>query len=108
MTTMPALAERAHYYSTACLHMKHIDCRGTCKFCSRPCGCDCHNYQSAPAAAGDQPTEEHTMSSTHDPNTEPDPPTRAEADADERDDQRDETQYDPDDVHPDAGAGRPY
>lgn len=76
------LAERAHYFSTACLHLKHGECRGTCKFCSRPCGCECHR---SPAPAGR--STEDTMNSTYDPNDEPDPPTRSEADDDERNDE---------------------
>lgn len=75
-----ALAERAHYYSTACLHLKHGECKGTCKFCSRPCGCECHK---SPATAG-RATEKNTMS-TYDPNTEPDPPSRGDVDPDEPD-----------------------
>lgn len=74
-----ALAERAHYYSTACLHLKHGECRGSCQFCSRPCGCECHK---SPAPAG-RATEENTMSSTYDPNTEPETPGRGDTDPDE-------------------------
>lgn len=34
---------RVHWYtSTACLHLLHDRCRETCKFCSRPCLCKCH------------------------------------------------------------------
>lgn len=91
-----ALAERAHYYSTACLHLKHGECRGTCKFCRRPCGCECHK---TPAPAGPT-TEEHTMTDTYDPNTEPDRPSSGDADPDEPDTESgqtgyEETQYDP-------------
>jgi hypothetical protein len=31
------------YFSTACLHEQHKDCRMVCKFCPSPCRCDCHD-----------------------------------------------------------------
>lgn len=31
------------YFSTACLHERHDDCRMVCKFCPSPCRCDCHD-----------------------------------------------------------------
>ena len=30
------------YYSTACHHGRHTDCRATCKFCDEGCICNCH------------------------------------------------------------------
>lgn len=30
------------YLSTGCLHLKHTQCRLTCKFCPARCVCDCH------------------------------------------------------------------
>jgi hypothetical protein len=40
--TVEALAQVAHYYSTACLHQLHDQCRLTCKTCGDPCRCACH------------------------------------------------------------------
>jgi len=31
-----------HYVSTYCLHDLHADCRLTCKHCTSPCRCSCH------------------------------------------------------------------
>lgn len=31
-----------HYWSTACVHLKHDECRLTCKFCATACVCGCH------------------------------------------------------------------
>lgn len=67
MTSTVLLAERVHYYSTACLHTKHDQCKGDCKFCHRPCGCSCHT-ESAPA---DDETEE-AVPTMYDPDQEPD------------------------------------
>lgn len=36
----PACGHR--YWSTACLHQEHGQCRLTCKFCHQLCGCGCH------------------------------------------------------------------
>jgi hypothetical protein len=30
------------YFSTACQHGRHGDCRLTCKWCDEPCRCACH------------------------------------------------------------------
>lgn len=30
------------YFSTACLHGAHADCRRACKFCGEACICNCH------------------------------------------------------------------
>jgi DNA-binding XRE family transcriptional regulator len=31
-----------HYWSTYCIHLRHPDCRLTCKMCDAPCRCPCH------------------------------------------------------------------
>jgi hypothetical protein len=33
---------RMHYFSTACYHDLHSECRHACKFCDAPCRCLCH------------------------------------------------------------------
>lgn len=73
------LVEHA-YLSTACLHGEHGYCQsdrcGTkvpavCKFCSAPCGCDCHRPESGrerspePAACGCPITLETTRVTRH-------------------------------------------
>lgn len=30
------------YLSTACYHLKHEECRVTCKYCPEQCMCRCH------------------------------------------------------------------
>ncbi len=42
------------YTSTACLHLKHGECRKKCKFCVALCGCACHGATS-PASALQNP-----------------------------------------------------
>lgn len=37
-----------HYTSTACWHELHNQCRKTCKFCEKPCLCDCHEDDDDP------------------------------------------------------------
>lgn len=37
---------RRHYYSTACIHERHLECRRTCKFCDRLCLCECHAWNA--------------------------------------------------------------
>lgn len=66
MTSTVLIAERAHYYSTACLHRKHDRCPLQCEYCMRTCMCSCH---ISPAPAG-EPTEDQPMS-TYDPDAEP-------------------------------------
>lgn len=87
MTTLPAMAERSHYYSTACVHLKHDKCKGKCGYCGRPCNCSCHTGP-VPNPVPGEPKEE--AMSTNDPSIESDQPTRTEADNDERDDERDD------------------
>jgi hypothetical protein len=87
MTSTTLLAERVHYYSTACLHTKHDQCKGDCKFCRRPCGCSCH---TASADAGAE-TEE-AMSTAFDPDQEPAEETLGDV-AEESED--DETEVEP-------------
>jgi hypothetical protein len=36
-----------HYTSTYCIHGRHGDCRLTCKVCSAPCQCSCHDTNPA-------------------------------------------------------------
>lgn len=57
MAEITALAGRAHYLSTACLHAHHGDCKGTCKWCDAICRCTCHTTPpaDAPAPATDVP-----------------------------------------------------
>jgi uncharacterized protein YuzE len=43
------------YLSTACWHEVHDECRRTCKFCDKPCACDCHAARSV--SSGDDTTE---------------------------------------------------
>ena len=38
-----------HYWSTACIHDRHDECRRTCKFCDQPCRCSCHQGTDAGA-----------------------------------------------------------
>lgn len=38
------------YWSTACRHQRHEQCRDACKFCDVPCGCTCHLLRKADAA----------------------------------------------------------
>lgn len=68
MTTTALIAERAHYYSTACLHTKHDRCPGQCEFCTRSCMCSCHTAEPTPAG---EPTEDKAMSDMYDPEAEP-------------------------------------
>jgi hypothetical protein len=35
------------YLSTACWHRLHSQCRKTCKFCGRPCQCECHPHEAS-------------------------------------------------------------
>lgn len=53
MSTKHALAHRAHYYSTACMHERHGECRRKCKFCDAPCQCACHGDDQSPAGASE-------------------------------------------------------
>jgi hypothetical protein len=42
---------RGHsYVSTACHHDLHEQCRRTCKFCSTPCLCSCHDASVEPSS----------------------------------------------------------
>lgn len=31
-----------HYYSSACLHREHGECRRVCRWCGDECACACH------------------------------------------------------------------
>lgn len=44
------MAEDHAYLSTACQHLKHEQCRQTCKFCESACLCICHAYERRAAA----------------------------------------------------------
>lgn len=33
------------YYSTACQHGIHVECRRSCKWCEAPCQCACHGAE---------------------------------------------------------------
>lgn len=53
-------ADSHHYTSTACHHTDHDQCRRTCKFCDKACGCDCHTSAPVTALAAEllpKPTE---------------------------------------------------
>jgi len=39
------------YVSTACTHLRHEQCRRTCKFCGTPCQCPCHVHVEVAEAA---------------------------------------------------------
>jgi hypothetical protein len=53
MAEAVSLALRAHYFSTACAHMKHELCKLACKYCGAPCRCVCH--RSAPVEESSAP-----------------------------------------------------
>lgn len=46
---MTKAALTKHWYiSTACQHLKHRQCRETCKFCDAPCQCPHHRGEIDP------------------------------------------------------------
>jgi len=47
-----------HYYSTACQHGDHKRCRLLCKFCDKPCLCDCHQPRSLPSDPATEATSQ--------------------------------------------------
>lgn len=65
MSTHSALAQRAHYFSTSCIHEKHEECARTCSICGSPCQCSCHGeergrQERALASVGADDSEELT------------------------------------------------
>ena len=44
ISAMPTdeLPREHKYFSTACIHGEHGECRVRCKFCASMCRCDCH------------------------------------------------------------------
>jgi hypothetical protein len=65
MSAHSALAQRAHYYSTSCIHEQHDDCARSCSICASPCQCACHGddrggQERALASVGANDKEETT------------------------------------------------
>lgn len=42
------------YYSSACHHGRHSDCRHLCRYCGEPCICNCHRLQDLSEAFSEE------------------------------------------------------
>lgn len=64
MSTSAALARRAHYFSTHCLHEAHGMCVGRCALCESPCQCACHGADEQDASMGETLVGAGTITTT--------------------------------------------